>query len=91
LVSEISGLAIGTAITENAIADVLMDNNGIMKNSPPEAMCFAFLNQTDSEHRLAIAKRIAQILGGCEKTGFTRVLIGQTLYEPPVKIYYPQL
>lgn len=89
LVSKISGLAIGAAITENAIAAVLTDKNGIMKNSPPEAMRFAFLNQTDSEQRLGIAKRIAQLLGGSEKPGFTRVLIGQTLYEPFVKTYYP--
>jgi probable selenium-dependent hydroxylase accessory protein YqeC len=88
-VSKISGLASGAAITENAIADVLMDNNGIMKNSPPEAMRFAFLNQTDSQERLAIAKRIARVLDCGGKTGFTRVLIGQTLYEPFVKKYYP--
>lgn len=89
LVSRISGLAIGTAITENAIADVLMDHNGIMKDSPPEAMRFAFLNQTDSQERLTIAKRIARILDCGVKDGFTRVLIGQTLYEPYVKKYYP--
>jgi len=90
LVSRISGLAIGSPITENVIADVLMANNGIMKNSPSEAMCFAFLNKTDSEKRLVIARRIAQILSGFEKTGFTRILIGQTLFEPSVKMYYPR-
>jgi probable selenium-dependent hydroxylase accessory protein YqeC len=89
LVANISGLALGAAITEEAVAAVLLDDNGIMKNSPPEAMRFAFLNQTDSEERLVIAKRIAQILCGSEKTGFTRVLIGQMLYEPSVKLYYP--
>ncbi len=89
LVANITGLPFGATITEEAVAAVLTDDKGIMKNSPPETMRFAFLNQTDSEERLAIAKRIAQILGGSEKAGFTRVLIGQTLYEPPVKIYYP--
>jgi probable selenium-dependent hydroxylase accessory protein YqeC len=90
LVANISGLALVAAITEEAVAAVLLDDNGIMKNSPPEAMRFAFLNQTDSEERLVIAKRIAQTLCGSEKTGFTRVLIGQMLYEPPVKICYSQ-
>ncbi len=89
LVSKISGLAMGEAITEKAIAAVLMDNNGILKNSPPRAMRFAFLNQKDSTERLAIAKRIARALDGHEKKGITRVLIGQTLYEPYVRIYYP--
>ena len=90
LISRISGLAIGAAITENVIARVLMDNNGIMKNSPPRAMRFAFLNQTDSQERLAIAKRIARLLDCGGKNGFARVLIGQTLYEPCVKIHYPR-
>jgi len=89
LVCKISGIANGAAITEKAIAAVLVDKNGIMKNSPPEAMRFAFLNKTDSEQRLVTARRIAQILGGSKKPGFTRVLIGQTLYEPYVKEYYP--
>lgn len=90
LVSKISRLAIDAAITENAVAAVLTDNNGIMKNSPPQAMRFAFLNQTDSQERLAIAKRIARRLNFSETKGFTRVLIGQTLYEPFVKRYYPK-
>jgi hypothetical protein len=59
-----------------------------MKDSPPDAMRFAFLNQADSQERLVIAKRIASVLDYHEKTGFTRVLIGQTLYEPFVKIYH---
>jgi probable selenium-dependent hydroxylase accessory protein YqeC len=89
LVSKISRLAIDAAITENAVAAVLTDNNGIMKNSPLQAMRFAFLNQTDSQERLAIAKRIARRLNFSETKGFKRVLIGQTLYEPFVKRYYP--
>jgi probable selenium-dependent hydroxylase accessory protein YqeC len=90
LVTNVTGLAFGDVITEEAVAAVLTDDMGIMKNSPPEAMRFAFLNQTDSEERLVIGQRIAQILARSEKTGFTRVLIGQMLYEPPVHIYYPQ-
>jgi hypothetical protein len=52
-------------------------------------MRFAFLNQADSQGRLVTAKKIANVLNCPEKTGFTRVLIGQTLYEPSVKKYYP--
>jgi probable selenium-dependent hydroxylase accessory protein YqeC len=90
LLANITGLAFGAAITAEAVAAVLTDDQGIMKNSPPEAMRFAFLNKTDSEERLDIAKKIAQILGGSEKPGFTRVLIGQMLYEPFVKLCYPK-
>ena len=90
LVSKISGLSTGSAITEDAVAAVLMDNNGIMKNSPARARRFAFINQTDSQERLEIAKKIARLLKYGGKAGLTRVLIGQTLYEPSVKVYYPQ-
>jgi len=90
-VSKISSLAIGSTITEKTIASVLTDRNGIMKNSPPGARCFGFLNKTDSEQRLVAATKIAHILGDFEKTGFTRILIGQMLHEPSVKSYYPQL
>ena len=89
LVSRISGLRVGAPITEKAIAAVLMNPNGILKNSPPRAMRYAFLNQTDSTEQLAVAKRIASVLDSNGKNGFTRVLIGQTLYEPYVHIYYP--
>jgi probable selenium-dependent hydroxylase accessory protein YqeC len=87
LVANLTGLAYGAAITEEAVAAVLTDDKGIMKNSPPEAMRFAFLNKTDSEERLVIAKRIAHILDSSEKIDYTRVLIGQMLYEPPVIIF----
>ena len=89
LVSKISGLAIGAAIKEKTIAAVLTDKMGIMKNSPPQALRFAFLNQANSIERLEIAQKIARFLDCNEKTGFRRVLIGQTLYEPFINIYYP--
>lgn len=89
LVSRISGLAMGAAITEKDIAAVLTESNGILKNSPSQALRFAFLNQTDSAKRLAIAERIACLLDGRKKNSITRVLAGQTLYEPYVKKYYP--
>ena len=88
-VSRISGLAVGAAITEKTIAAVLINHNGILKNSTPQALRFAFLNHTDSLERLTIAKRIAGMLAGHKKKGIERVLIGQTLYEPYVKKYYP--
>lgn len=88
LFSKITGLAPGSAITESAIADVLTDENGILKNSPVQAMQFAFLNQADSHARLITGRKIAQILARQPTFGFTGILIGQTLHEPSVKEYY---
>jgi probable selenium-dependent hydroxylase accessory protein YqeC len=88
-VSKITGLAPGALITESAIADVLIHANGIMKGFPAQAKRFAFLNQAESEERLAAGRRIAKMINSHKATGLAGVLIGQTLYEPFVKEYYP--
>jgi probable selenium-dependent hydroxylase accessory protein YqeC len=90
LVSQITGLAEGAILTESAIGDLLMDQNGILKDAPTGAIRLAFLNQADSQDRLESGRKIAQMLVRQQKTGFARVLIGQMLYEPMVKEYYPK-
>jgi probable selenium-dependent hydroxylase accessory protein YqeC len=89
LVSKISGLAPGALITESAIAEVLTNPNGIMKGFPEQAKRFAFLNQAESQERLAAGRRIARMINSHKTAGLAGVLIGQTLYEPFVKEYYP--
>jgi probable selenium-dependent hydroxylase accessory protein YqeC len=88
-VSKITGLAPGATITESAIAEVLTNVNGIMKGFPVQAKRFAFLNQAESQERLAAGRRIAEMINSHKPTGLAGVLIGQTLYEPFVKEYYP--
>lgn len=90
LVSKITGLALGETISESAIADVFVSADGILKNFPVHARRFAFLNQADSQERLEAGRRIAKMIDSHKEAGFTGVLIGQTLYEPPVKEYYPK-
>ena len=89
LVSKITGLAQGASITESAIAEVLTNANGIMKGCPAQAKRYAFLNQAESQERLKAGRRIAEMIRSNKAAGFTGVLIGQTLYEPIVKEYYP--
>ena len=90
LVSQITGLAEGSILTESAIVDLLMDENGILKDAPAGAIRLAFLNQADSQDRLKSGRKIAQMLVRQRKSGFARVLIGQMLYEPTVKEHYPK-
>jgi len=90
LVSQITGLAEGSILTESAIADLFMDENGILKDAPAGAIRLTFLNQADSQDRLESGRKIAQMLVRQQKSGLTRVLIGQMLYEPTVKEYYPK-
>ena len=87
-VSKITGLALGNSINESAIADVFLSPDGVLKNAPASAKRFAFLNQADSQERLEAGEKIARILISRREAGFAGVVIGQTLYEPPVKAYY---
>jgi len=88
LVTKITGLAPGEPISESAIASLFVDAEGILKNIPVHALRFAFLNQADSLERQATGRRIAKIIDSHKDTGITGVLIGQTLYEPPVSACY---
>ena len=87
-VSKITGLTLGNPINESVIADVFLSPDGVLKNAPASAKRFAFLNQADSRERLEAGKKIAHILFSHKEAGFAGVVIGQTLYEPPVKAYY---
>jgi probable selenium-dependent hydroxylase accessory protein YqeC len=89
LLSKITGLAQGASITEAAITEVLTNAGGIMKGAPAQAKRFVFLNQAESPERLAAGRRIAKMINSHKAAGLTGVLIGQTLYEPFVKEYYP--
>lgn len=89
LVSQITGLAEGSLLTESAIVDLLVDRNGILKDAPAGAIRLAFLNQADSQDRLESGRKIAQMLALRPKSGFARILIGQMLHEPAVEEYYP--
>lgn len=87
-VSKITGLAPGDPINESAISNLFVNAEGILKNVPAHALRFAFLNQADSLARLATGRRIAKMIESHKDTGITGVLIGQTLYEPPVSACY---
>jgi probable selenium-dependent hydroxylase accessory protein YqeC len=87
-VSKITGLAPGESITESAISNLFVNAEGILKNVPAHALRFAFLNQADSSERLATGRRIAKMIESRKDTGITGVLIGQTLYDPPVSACY---
>ncbi len=89
MVSKITGMAQGASISESTIADAFSHVNGIMKGFPTQAKRFVFLNQAESEERLAAGRLIAKMIKLQDTVGFTGVLVGQTLYEPFVKEYYP--
>ena len=57
--ASLSGLSIGDTITVEAIASVLRDPRGGLKNVPPQARRIALLNQADTPELQALAQIIA--------------------------------
>ena len=60
--SEVTGLAMGSPVTERAVADIILHASGLMKGCPAQAERWAFLNQADDEAARAAGRRIAEIL-----------------------------
>jgi probable selenium-dependent hydroxylase accessory protein YqeC len=85
---QLTGLAYGSKITEAAIIAVLVHDKGIFRHAPAGAVRIAFCNQADIPHNLAAGRRIGRALIMKKKTGLNRVVIGQTLFDPPILEVY---
>lgn len=85
---QLTGLARGATVCEAAIAAALVHEKGIFKNAPAHALRIVFCNQADVPQNFAAGQRIARALIQQQNTGLTRVLIGQTLFDPPVLEVY---
>jgi len=84
----LSGLAPGSEVTETAIAAVLLHEKGIFKDAPAAAVRIAFCNQADIPRNLAAGRQIARALIEKKRTGLNRIVIGQTLFDPPILEVY---
>ncbi len=83
--ARLSGLAIGDAVTPEAIAKVLRDPIGGLKNVPPTARRIALLNQADTPDLQAQAQVIArQLLPAYHAVGITALKYQQVfaVHEP---------
>jgi probable selenium-dependent hydroxylase accessory protein YqeC len=88
--SRLTGLRLGSNVTDSAIIDVLVRDDGLFKGSCPEIMRIAFFNQADVRDNFSAGQRIARILSKQKNTGLSRVVIGQILFGPPVlEVYDP--
>ena len=86
--ARLTGLRLGSNVTDAAIADVLVHDDGLFKGFCPEVMRIAFLNQADEGDNFSAGQRIARILSKRKNTGLNRVIIGQILFDPPVLEIY---
>ena len=65
-----------------------MHEKGIFKNAPAGALRIAFCNQADVPQNFAAGQRIGRALIEKKLAGLNRVVIGQTLFDPPVLEVY---
>jgi len=86
--ARLTGLRLGSNVTDSAIADVLVRENGLFNGFCPEVMRIAFFNQADVRANFSAGKRISRILSERKNTGLNRVVIGQILFDPPVLEIY---
>ncbi len=87
--ARLSGLSIGEAVTPEAIAKVLSDPIGGLKNVPPAARRIALLNQADTPELQAQAQIIArQLLPTYHAVGITALKYQQVfaVHEPTAGI-----
>ncbi len=84
-VSKITGIPIGERLTDEAMAILVTDSEGIFKGAPPSSRVAAFLNKVDIPDGVAKAKSIAEKILGKKHPKIERVILGQLKREPPVK------
>ncbi len=88
LYAEVTGLKPEEPVTEESVADVLIDKNGIMKGCPSHTKKVVFLNMADNQKLVESGRRIAGILCKTRIEGMKRVVIGRALHEPAVVEYH---
>jgi probable selenium-dependent hydroxylase accessory protein YqeC len=86
--SRISGLSLGSPVTEESIACVIEHREGLFKGCPSEAGRLVLLNKADDDRTRQAGQRIASILSGSGKGRIERIIIGAIGNEPPtVELY----
>jgi len=83
-VSIMTGVPIGQRITDEALAILMTDPEGIFRGTPPTSRIIAFINKVDIPNGMVTGKRIAQKIFERKHPQIERVVLGQLKSEPPV-------
>jgi probable selenium-dependent hydroxylase accessory protein YqeC len=76
LYSQVTGLSLGSPVTERSVASVILADKGLLKGCPPGAKRRVFLNKAEREERLAAGEVVASLLRKEGKGKIDRILIG---------------
>ena len=82
--ARLSGLALGSPITAESLAQCVAHADGLARGCPANASRMLFLNRADTPERRAEAKRIANFLGAAHGNVVERVVIGCLLPRPEI-------
>lgn len=80
--SRISGLPLGSPVTEESIVCVIVHPEGLFKGCPAGAGRFVLLNKAEDNRTREAGQRIASILSESEKGRIEKVFIGAVGREP---------
>ena len=76
LYSNVTGVSLGSPITELSVTKIILDDNGLMKGCPPDAKRIVFLNKAEGQGRLSSGKILAGLLKERGRGRLDKVLIG---------------
>jgi len=83
-VSKMTGIAIGTKMTDEAMAVVMTHPEGLFKGAPSSSRVIAFLNKVDIPNGRVKAKGVAEKILERKHPQIGRVVLGQLKNEIPV-------
>jgi probable selenium-dependent hydroxylase accessory protein YqeC len=84
LISKMTGIPIEGRMTEEAMAILMTDPEGIFKGAPSSSRVAAFLNKVDIPDGVTKAKRVAERILEKKHPQIERVVLGQLKYEPAI-------
>jgi probable selenium-dependent hydroxylase accessory protein YqeC len=84
LISKMTGIPIEGRMTEEAMAILMTDPEGIFKGAPSSSRVAAFLNKVDIPDGVTKAKRVAERILEKKHPQIERVVLGQLKYEPVI-------
>ncbi len=88
LISKITGIPLGEALTSVGIATLVKNNKGLMKAIPSNARIFLLINKVDSQERYRLAAKIAQDVLKKDDSRIERILLCNMLTEEQVLEVY---
>ena len=85
--TQLTGLLPGAPIDADAVAEALIQPDGIFKDCPPQTIRSVFLNQADISQGINVGRRVTAALLARTGTGLSQIVVGQARMVPPVLEY----